>query len=93
MRELIFNLANGIYSGIPVCCNLFFTYRAYRGKHPVAAVVHEERTNQVFDCLGSNDADDGGGANYVQCNRCYAKKNTKKIRYNGTILRWLVGID
>ena len=84
MKEIIFNLVNGVHSGIPLCCNLFFAYRAHKGG-PVAAQVHEERTGQSFDPLTTRTK-----ANYVRCHRCYRKDRVKEIRYNGVIAKWLI---
>ncbi len=84
MKELIFNLVNGVRSRIPICCNLFFSYNALT-PGPVARRVHEKRTGKEFDVLGVND-----GADYVRCNHCYAKNKIKDIPNNGIILRWLI---
>ena len=89
MKELIFNLVNGVRSGIPMCCNLFFSHYVFTRDTdcPVAATVHEKRTGKVFDvCADKID----GESDYVQCNRCYAKNRVKQIRYNDVILRWLI---
>ena len=85
MRELIFNLVNGVRSEIPLCCNLFFSYRVVIEPNcPVAATVHQERTGTEFDIFEISES------SYVQCNHCYAKNKIKEIRSNGTILRWLI---
>lgn len=88
MKELIFNLVNGVRSGIPICCNLFFSYRVLiKPDCQVADVVHEKRTGKVFDVFAVNDPDE---SQYVQCNRCYAKNKVKEIRDNGVILSFLI---
>lgn len=92
MKELIFNLVNGVYSGIPICCNLFFSYKVVTRESdcPVAAMVHEKRTGKVFDIFAAKGDDE---SHYVQCNRCYAKNKVKQIRGNGVVLKFLMGID
>ncbi len=84
MRELIFNLVNGVRSGIPLCCNLFFSHNALT-PGPVAKRVYEKRTSKEFDIFEISESD------YVQCNHCYSKNKVKDIRSNGVILRWLIG--
>lgn len=89
MKELIFNLVNGVRSGIPVCCTLFFTYNALT-PGPVGKRVYEERTGKEFDIFAAKI---DGESEYVQCNHCYAKNKVKEIRNNGVILRFLIGSD
>jgi len=90
MKELIFNLVNGVYGRIPICCNLFFTYKAYvLDGEPVAAHVYNKRTSKKFDPM---DVKGAGSAHYVRCNRCHTKNKVKEIPNNGTVLRWLIGL-
>lgn len=91
MKQLIFNLVNGVRSGIPMCCTLFFSYRALFGGE-IAANVYKERTGKEFDIFAKND-DGAGESDYVLCNRCHAKKKVKEIRNNGVILRRLMRDD
>ena len=87
MKELIFNLVNGVRSRIPLCCNLFFSYKSLTPDYAVAAEEHKKRTGQEFDPLSAVDPDE---SQYVQCNHCYAKKKVKEIRSNGVVLKWLI---
>lgn len=88
MKELIFNLVNGARSGIPMCCNLFFSYKVVVEPNClVAAEVHERRTGKVFDVFEISES------SYVRCNRCYAKNIIKEIRNNGVILKFLMKDD
>jgi len=69
MKELIFNLVNGVRSGIPLCCNLFFSHNALT-PGPVGKRVYEQRTGKEFDVFACDDDE----AHYVQCNRCWVKR-------------------
>lgn len=85
MKEAIFNLVNGIRSGIPVCCTLFFTYQC-RIPGPVGKRIHEERTGKKFNPCEIIEGD----AEYVQCGICYKRNKVKEIRENGVIMSWLI---
>lgn len=86
MKEVIFNLVNGVRSGIPVCCILFFTYHAARGKQ-VALYAYEKRTGKIFDPREIIE----GEAEYVQCGICAKRNRVEKIRSNGVIMKGLLG--
>ena len=87
MRELIFNLVNGVRSRIPLCCTLFFSYHVLTNPGPCAAVLHKERTGEEFDPLTPTEEDE---SHYVQCNYCYNRNKVKEIPNNGVVLRWLI---
>ena len=79
---------NGVWSGIPMCCNLFFSHYVFTRDTDclVAATVHEKRTGKVFDIFDT----DNDESHYVQCDHCYAKNKIKEIRNNDVILKWLI---
>jgi hypothetical protein len=78
MKRLLFDLINGIRSGIPVCCTLFFSAWVYfHPGEPCAATVGKAR---------GQDKD----ARYVQCNRCYHSRKVVQVKPNGVIFKGLI---
>jgi len=77
MRQTLYDFVNGIWSGIPICCILFFIRKRRAGIREIAWEVYAERIeSHPLAC-------------YVQCDKCHARKKLVKIRHNGTILHWL----
>jgi len=75
IRQAIFDLFNGIHSGIPLCCIKFFI--TFHFKYPGVPVAQDVKWNRGI-------AHDAG---YVTCNSCHAQHRVVKIRDNGMILR------
>ena len=79
LQTAAYHFFNGIYSGIPLCCIIFFI-RKCRSTNLVAKDVTIERGEEWSK---------NGGVQYVQCNKCYNKKKIIKIKNNGCILGWV----
>ena len=78
MRKLVFDLVNGIRSGIPLCCTLFFA--KHRFKYPDEALAIKMKNKR-----GSY-----GDSNYVMCDKCFKTNNAVEIKNNGVILKGLI---
>ncbi len=86
MQTALFNFINGLRSGIPLCCTVFFI-KECRIPGPVGARIYEKRSGKKFDVFGDNEDDN---AQYVRCDTCYSRQKVKEIRENGVIMKWLI---
>jgi len=91
IKRLIFNLINGIYSGIPLCCTLFYAKKDLNIDPLLAYTVEKNRGIEVelvdhgFRYInGKNNCD------YVSCDRCFNMNRFKTIKNNGMIFKWLI---
>lgn len=75
MKRIIFDIINGIRSGIPICCVIAYLRDSYNNL-PVA--LH--RSKQLgYDLQKS-------GYQYVPCSKCYKNKKIVPLKFNGVIL-------
>jgi hypothetical protein len=80
VRRLLFDSINGVRSGIPICCVMFFNKHQIMGTHQIAYTI--DTTPRVV--WGS------GSCGYVQCDKCFNTGNKVNIKPNGVILKGLV---
>lgn len=71
MKQAAADFCNGLYSGIPLCCVLYFCKHVYAGIFAIADHARETR--------GSNSI------GYVQCDKCFHNKHHVEIKLNGWI--------
>lgn len=81
-RRRLFNLINGIRSGIPLCCVLFYTRRNTNANSLVALDTRIARGGSIN--ASENDP------NYVLCDKCYNCGKIVNIKPNGTIFTGLI---
>lgn len=75
LREDLYHIINGIYSGIPICCVLFFI-RQHRQYDGIAMALNRKR-RYVERCR------------YVRCDRCFRAGLVAVIKFNGNVATWL----
>ena len=78
----ILNIINGLYSGIPVCCILFFSKRDLK-KHNVALETDIERGLTVVAEGGGYRTIPPSINHYVRCNKCFNTNHRVEIKKNG----------
>ena len=79
VRHAVYDLANGLHSGIPLCCTWFFVKRGWQVRLVGLSTDIERGLDPKERC----------GPGYVQCNSCYEHDRSVKIKRNGHILNWL----
>lgn len=65
-RWMSYDLLNGLWSEIPLCCILFFLEEGTYGVREVGETVRRRRKRLKMK--------GGGFASYVQCDRCYKRR-------------------
>lgn len=84
---------NGVYSGIPICCCLFFAKTYYKsGKMVCYNVLVQRGYNIKLETIGMSYMDDNEYAKmrkyeYVPCDSCHTKNKVVEIKDNGVIFR------
>jgi hypothetical protein len=93
-RVELYHFINGIRSGIPACCVLFFT-KKNRTVDYVAYEVDKERGINVKSVGGAMTYPDGKptDAEYVQCDTCFKNNRVEPLKSNGCIMHWLYPRD
>ena len=86
IKRFIYDLVNGIRSGIPLCCIAFFVLKSQTKN--IGLTVYTERyealdTQNTF----SDPPSEKKLASYVQCDACWDKDRAVKIKKNGTVLK------
>lgn len=71
-QVILFSLLNGLHSGIPLCCILYFVGMTQQGIALVARHAAKTRGGH-------------GNAPYVQCNECFNTGRVQRIKFNGAI--------
>jgi hypothetical protein len=74
MRIKLYNFINGIRSGIPICCVLFFVKR------------HND-VYQETNLLRNQKSDKCG---YIRCDKCFKENRKIKQKLNSRICRWIL---
>lgn len=82
IRNAIYDFANGLYSGLPLCCIWFFVKKAYSSTH-VGYETHIRRGGTPITWRTSSRH------GYVQCDKCYQKNHVVKQRNKGCIFGWI----
>ncbi len=75
-KRKLFNFINGIYSGIPFCCVLFYTKR----NKPKSYTALEVDISRGYS----------RNAGYVLCDKCFKENNVVNIKLNGAIFKSLI---
>jgi hypothetical protein len=84
-RGDLFQFVNGLHSGLPVCCVLFFIYRWPK---MLASCFRDGRLHRpIIEMSRERDPD---APEYVRCDRCIKKDRRVEIKKNGYICKWLI---
>jgi len=87
MKENIYHLINGLWSGIPLCCITFFVANHAKHEGGIAAAKYKERYNREFEIDPEKNI---SKADYVRCDKCWNKDRLAKVRDNGVIMYWMI---
>lgn len=93
-NQIIFDIFNGLYSGIPLCCIRYYIRILINGENYVALITEMKRNNFI-ELVNHNGIEAmklkfSPESEYVQCDYCYDNNIVKQIKNNGTILNWLL---
>jgi hypothetical protein len=90
VRRITYNFINGIHSGIPLCCVLYYCKESIT-TISVAADVYERRYKLPWDTSSDNDIKlFGVVVQYVMCDKCATDKKVVSLKLNGSICNWLL---
>ncbi len=96
-RLFVYDFFNGIYSGIPLCCVIFFLKKMAQYKNSsVAYNVELERGNvkyQLEDGRFALKDESEADRMYVCCDKCLKNGKKNKLKKNGRILEWIYPED
>jgi len=90
IKEAIYNFINGIWSGMPFCCVIFFVKKSWIYQCDTAYHVENKRNNVIYCTERGMKLKEIPEHEYVACDKCTLHKTFVKIKENGIICQWLI---
>jgi hypothetical protein len=88
LKRSLFDLINGLRSGIPLCCTVHYVSSKWRG---VCGIAKHDSERRGFPWKRRDLRPEFyQKVRYCLCDKCFANESVVKIKHNGTIFKCLM---
>ena len=84
MKLFCKNFINGVYSGIPLCCVLYFCMATYKNPYRLVGLLSDRKRKNL---LPNKEEQKTVISDFVLCNKCFKKGKNKYCKDNGLIFK------